>query len=314
MSEAPRQPDFSDLDGRLLQLLVAVVEEGSVTRAAQRLGVTQSAVSHLLDKLRAIVGDPLVVRSGRSIVATARAQQLTQRARALLDELRSFAATARFDPASVDAWVTIAANDFQRDLLLPTFVQRIRRQAPGLRLRVIPSGVPRPEMLRDDHCQLIVTPRPPEGSDILQKRLFEDHYRVFFDAGCRAAPASTEAYLQAGHVTVLYEARRPLEVDQALAAHGVRRRFEVFVPGFAGVPSFVKGTPLLATMPGLLRAGLLRGLASCEAPVPCPSLPMYLVWHRRLHQDPMYRWLRDELVLTVPVALAQASLPAAAGH
>ena len=91
--------DYSDLDGKLLQLLVAVVEEGSITRAAHRLGVTQSAVSHLLGKLRAIVDDPLVVKSGRGIVATARAEMLAVQARALLDEMRRFATADRFDPA-----------------------------------------------------------------------------------------------------------------------------------------------------------------------------------------------------------------------
>ena len=111
------QFDHLDLDGHLLQLLLAVIEEGSVTRAAQRLGVTQSAVSHLLDKLRAITGDPLFVKSGRGIVPTAHAQLLALRARALLDDLRSFSHAAAFDPAQVSAQVTIAANDLQRDLL-----------------------------------------------------------------------------------------------------------------------------------------------------------------------------------------------------
>jgi DNA-binding transcriptional LysR family regulator len=87
--------DYSDLDGHLLQLLVAVVEVGSITGAAQRLGVTQSAVSHLLDKLRAITGDPLFVKSGRGIVATAHAQQLAEQARELLSSLERFATVGR---------------------------------------------------------------------------------------------------------------------------------------------------------------------------------------------------------------------------
>ncbi len=168
------QFDHLDLDGHLLQLLLAVIEEGSITRAAQRLGVTQSAVSHLLDKLRAIVGDPLFVKSGRGIVPTAHAQALAARARELLDELRSFSNAAGFDPAKLSTLVTIAANDLQRDLLLPSLLRYVRAQAPGFALRVIRSGAPTAEMLRDEHCQLVITPRPPEGTDILQKRLFED--------------------------------------------------------------------------------------------------------------------------------------------
>src|ERR1035437_3755400 len=91
MMQHMRKLDYSDLDGRLLQLLVAVVEAGSVTGAAQRLGVTQSAVSHLLDKLRAITGDALFVKSGRGIVATAHADQLAGKARELLMSMEGFA-------------------------------------------------------------------------------------------------------------------------------------------------------------------------------------------------------------------------------
>ena len=111
--------DWSDLDAHLLQLLVAVVECGSITAAAQRLGVTQSAVSHLLDKLRAITGDPLFVKSGRGIVPTAHAEDLAGKARELLRQLQHFAHSGDFDPMRWRTTVTIAANDFQRDLLLP---------------------------------------------------------------------------------------------------------------------------------------------------------------------------------------------------
>ena len=162
--------DWSDLDGRLLRLLVAVVETGSVTGAAQRLGVTQSAVSHLLDKLRDITADPLFVKSGRGIVATARAELLAAQARELIDQLERFARAGEFAPARWQTTFTIAANDFQRDVLLPPLVARLHAQAPGVALRIIPSDVPSLELLRDEHCQLVISPRPPDGSDILQKR------------------------------------------------------------------------------------------------------------------------------------------------
>lgn len=287
--------DHSDLDGKLLQVLVAVIEEQSITRAAQRLDVTQSAVSHLLDKLRAIVGDPLFVRSGRGIVATARAEALAVQARLLLDDMRRFTTSALFDAATVSACVTIAANDLQRDLLLPPLLARLRATAPGLTMRVIPSGAPRAELLRDAACDLIVTPRPPDATDLMQKRLFEDRYCVFFDASRREAPRTLGDYLAAGHVTVLYEPRRALDIDQHLVEEGVQRRFVVEVPGFAGIGPFLRGTELLATLPSLLQGGLLNGFATAPVPVPCPPMPMYLVWHLRHHNDPLHRWLRSEL-------------------
>lgn len=299
MIELMSEFDWSDLDARLLQLLVAVVEAGSITGAAQRLGVTQSAVSHLLDKLRAITRDPLFVKSGRGIVATARAESLAAQARELLDTLERFARSGDFEPVRWHTTFTIAANDFQRDLLLPALMARLRVQAPGVALRIIPSDVPSLELLRHEQCQLVISPRPPDGTDILQKRLFEDHYRVFYDPAVRAAPRDRAEYLAAAHATVVYAPRRPLDLDQWLAARGVQRHFAVMVPGFAGLPSFLRGSDLLATAPGRLQSHWLRDLASIEPPLPCPTLPMYMVWHMRHQHDAAHRWLRGELEAVV---------------
>jgi DNA-binding transcriptional LysR family regulator len=258
-----------DLDGHGLQLLVAVHEEGSITRAAWRLGVTQSAVSHGLERLRTLTGDALFVKSGRGIAPTAQADALVARARRLLDELRAFSTAAGFEPARLQAQVTIAANDLQRDVLLPALLRRLRAEAPGLTLRVIPAGAPQPAMLRDDSCQLALTPRPPDATDLVQRRLFDDHYRVFHDPAVRTAPASLEDYLAALHVTVRHEApHRGLDIDDWMAAQGWRRRFVATVPGFAGLP----------------------------APIAPPPLTMYMVWHQRYQEDPMHRWLRAGLV------------------
>jgi DNA-binding transcriptional LysR family regulator len=228
-------------------------------------------------------------------VATARALTLADRARELLNDLERFAQNEDFDPSRWQTTITIAANDFQRDTLLPTLMQVLRLQAPGVSLRVIASDVPNPEMLRQQECHLIISPRPPEGTDIVQKRLFTDRYRVFYDPAVRDAPRTRKDYLAAEHVTVLYAPQRPLDLDQHLKNKGIERQFRVRVPGFAGVPSFVRGTDLLATVPGLLRQHLMRDLADTEVPVPCPALPMYMIWHLRHQQDPAHRWLRSEL-------------------
>jgi DNA-binding transcriptional LysR family regulator len=295
--------DWSDLDAHLLQLLVAVVDVGSITGAAQRLGVTQSAVSHLLDKLRGITGDALFVKSGRGIVATARAESLAEQARALLLQLQQFAHSAEFDPARWHASITIAANDFQRDLLLPALAKALRVAAPQVQLRVVPSAVPRLDTLRADECQLVISPRPPDGTDIVQKRLFEDRYGVFYDATQREAPQSKSEYLAADHATVAYEAHRGLDIDQQLQARGLVRRFAVKVPGFSALPAFVRGTTLLVTAPQLLARTSLAGLASAPVPVPCPTLPMFLIWHVRYQQDPAHRWLREQLEAVVEPSL-----------
>lgn len=296
--------DHLDLDGHALELLLAVVEERSVTRAAQRLGLTQSAVSHGLDKLRAIAGDALFVRSGRGIVATAQAEALAVRARALLDELRAFSQASGFDPVRWHGSFTIAANDLQRDLLLPALLRRLRADAPGATLRVIPSGAPQPALLRDNDCDLVITPRPPDGADIVHKRIFEDRYVVFFDAERRTAPVTRDDYLAAEHVTVRYEDRRMLDIDGWLAEHELQREIVATVPGFAGIAAMLRGGPWLATLPSLLAHGVLRGLASAPPPFDTPAMPMYLVWHLRRQDDPAHRWLRQAVEAVAAEALS----------
>ncbi|WP_100412311.1 LysR family transcriptional regulator [Acidovorax sp. 69] len=296
--------DGSDLDGRLMHLLLAVLETGSITAAAERLGVTQSAVSHLLDKLRTITGDPLFVKRGRGIVPTARAEGLATPARELLRQMQQFAQGPVFNPATWSAHLTIAANDFQRDLLLPALAARLRDAAPNVTLRIVPSGAPSAELLRSDACQMVISPRPPDGTDIVQKRLFEDQYRVFYDPTVRNAPTSEADYLAANHATVAYEAHRGLDLDRQLEARGVHRRFVIHVPGFSALPAFVCGTPLLITAPSLLGRTALAALASSPVPVACPGLPMYLIWHTRYQQDAAHRWLREQLESVVGWALA----------
>lgn len=249
----------------------------------------------MLARLRQIVGDPLFVKAGRGVVATARAVELAGRARTLIEGMRAFAGSDAFDPASFDGEFVIAANDLQRDLLLPPLLGRLRASAPRLRLRVIPSHVPTADLLREERCHLIVTPRPPPAGDILQRRLFEDRHVCFYDASMRSAPTTLHDYLTAEHLTVVYETRGPLDIDRELAERGVHRHFAAVLPNFSGVPPFLRGSRYLATLPSLLGAELLRGFAQAEPPLTCPVLPMYLVWHQRDHRDPAQRWLREQV-------------------
>lgn len=298
--------DHLDIDGHALTLFLAVLEEGSVTAAAERLDLTQSAVSHSLQKLRRILGDPLFVKSGRGIVATAHALTLAARARSLIDSMEAFARTPDFDPRTAHLSFTIAANDFQAELLLPRVYRRLAETAGRVNLRIVPSGAPTPDLLRDKRCDLILSPLPPEGTDIVQRRLFEDRYACFHDAAVRAAPVDIDDFLAAEHVLVVHSDHERLEFDRRLEDLGIRREAAIRVSGFAGVPSFLRGTAMLATLPSLLGRNLMRGFAS--GPVPrsavlteavC-SLPMYMAWHQRDQLAPAHLWLR-----TVLAAVAQ---------
>jgi DNA-binding transcriptional LysR family regulator len=286
--------DYSALDGHGLRLFLAVLEEGSVTAAAARLGVTQSAVSHGLDKLRAIVADPLFVKSGRGIVATAHAHSLAARAHELLDGMKVFAQGAAFDPRTAKLSLTVAANDFQRDLLLPPLLARLSAQTGRIDLRVIPSGLPSGEMLREGRCDLLITPRPPVGSDVFQRLLFRDRYVCFYDADKRAAPRSLDGYFKARHITVVYPDNERLEFDRRLATRKIARDIAIEVP-----------TDLLASMPSLLRGGMMKPFAQAAIPLKdgVTDLPMYMVWHQRFQSDPAHMFLRGELERTTQAVI-----------
>ena len=293
--------DHFQLDGHALALVLAVLEEGSVTAAARRLGMTQSAVSHGLDRLRRIVGDPLFAKSGRGIVATAHAHALAERARKLLDDMKAFSHAAPFNPSTAELSLTIAANDLQRDLLLPDLFHRLETQLRRIDLRIIPSQSPNAAMLREGRCDLLISPLPPSGTDIVQRLLLEDHYVCFYDATMRAAPSSLEDYLAARHITVVYTDNERLDFDRRLGARAIERDVAISVPSFSGVPAFLRGSNMLATMPSVLRGQLMQGFA--HAPVPLAAqgselaeLPMYLVWHQRYQNDPAHIWLRQQLI------------------
>jgi DNA-binding transcriptional LysR family regulator len=284
-----------DIDGRMLRTFLAVLRTGSVTAAADTLGLTQSAVSHALERLRDVLGDALFVKSGRGIAPTARAEALAVPARRLLEDLERLGRPPQFAPGHTELTLTVAANDFQRDLLLPGLQRRLSSQLKSLRLIVIPSRAPTPEMLREGRCDLIVTPRPPEGSDILQKRLLTDRYVCFFDPRERSAPATLAEYLAARHVTVAYEDGRRLEFDELLEARGLARILGVAVPNFGGIGAFLRGTDMIASLPSLLGVGPLSGFDRAPLPLAAPDLSMYVVWHRRHHEDPAHAWVRAQL-------------------
>src|SRR5947209_6119224 len=289
--------DHFDLDGHALKLFLAVLEEGSVSGAAMRLGLTQSAVSHALTKLRAILKDPLFVKSGRGIVATAHARSLAEPARRLLGGLQDISRAAAFDARATDLALTVAANDLQRDLVLPGLFAACQANFASVRLRIVPSGQPTPDMLREERCDLVISPFPPEGVDILQKRLFAAEYVCFYDAAARPAPSAAD-YFAADHVTVVYTTRVGLRFDRAMEAAGHARRLIVAVPNFAGVPAFLRGTSRLATLPSGLSASVMRGFASRPLPVRVEgaTFVMFMAWHRRHALDPAHRLVRQLLV------------------
>lgn len=287
--------DALNLDFRSLSTFLSVLDEGSVSRAAVRLGVTQSAVSHTLERLRQALGDPLFVKSGRGIVPTRYALQAGPHVRQILDDLQSLSAGPPFSPATAEFTFTVAANDYQRDLLLPGLVRTLRREAPGINLQVIPSGIPRADMLRKDVCDLIISPHAPEATDIMQRGLTADRMVVFYDPAHREPPANLADYLKADHIALLFATGEKPTLETSLNTRGLNRRNVVTVSNFSGLPEFLRGSDMLATAPEGMSKHLLRDFAWVPLPFDFKPFTLLMLWHRRNQNDPAHKWLRNQV-------------------
>ncbi|MGV6849221.1 MAG: LysR family transcriptional regulator [Marinibacterium sp.] len=287
--------DFTDLDGKVLRTFLTILEENSVSKAADRLGVTQSAISHTLAKLRQVLGDPLFVRSGQGLTPTERALALKDPVQQVLDGMRALTEDRPFDPQAEEIAVQIATNDMPRELIFPDLMRAARADGVRLRLGFMASGVPDPELLRSDRCQLMLTPLPPDGPDIFQKLLMTSPLMVFYDAERRDPPADWADYCAAEHVEVRFPDGRNARAVMRGVDQSQIRPPTVTLPHFNAIPAFVKGSDLISTDTALMKQGPLAALDCAPLPFDCDPVSIYMVWHQRFANDPAHRWLRGRI-------------------
>jgi len=296
--------DYLRLDARMLHQFLTVYDSGSVTGAALRLGIGQSAVSHTLDRLRDIVGDPLFVRQGRGITPTQKAHDLAQKLRLLLPQLQALTQPAVFAPSDMTGQITIAADDFERELLAPALTKAIWAKAPDASLRFLSPGTATAGMLRRNVCDLMVSPTRPDGVEFIQKRLFADDWSVFYAPG-GAAPRTLEDYCARPHAKVVFGDDDSSMIDHQLAQQGVARKVHLRVDSFLALPTLMRNSDLIVTLPKMAAKTFMAGFSHCSAPIPLVPLPFYLLWHHSQTRSPRSTWLRQQVQGTVQTLLAQ---------
>ena len=278
-----------------MKTFLIILEESSVSRAAIRLNVTQSAVSYALARLRSVFKDPLFVRSGQGLTPTETANSLKEPIQKVLDGLRSLTDQRPFDPRDEDMHFTIAANDLQRELIFPRLWREARAEDIRLRLEFVPSGIPSISLLRDARCQLIITPFPPDAPDIFQRTLISGEMMCFYDSDKRHAPTSWEEYINADHVSVRFAGGH----DSNEALYGVDLSAipdpTITVSNFNAIPSFVKGSELISTELSAMHIGPLRELSMAPLPFESEKVSLCLVWHERSNNDPAHKWIRRKI-------------------
>ncbi|HVT10336.1 MAG TPA: LysR family transcriptional regulator [Polyangia bacterium] len=294
----------------LLPVLDALLTERSVSRAGARLGLSQPAVSNALAQLRALIGDPLLVRRANGMIPTERALALAQPVRAAMAAIeQSLAPPAVFDPTTAARDFVIVTNDFVAFALLPRLLARLQREAPQVRLQVraFQEHVVPPDLARGDADLVLGFSRalPPghHGTD-----LFADHFVFVARQGHpRVRGRITLAtYTKLAHVLVSHEPNARGIVDDALAQRGLSRQVVLRLSHFLLVPAVIAATDYVAALSEVVARGFARTLPLqvLKMPIDVGGGTVRMIWHDRTDASPPHAWFRG-LVHEVGTALGR---------
>lgn len=308
--------ELRKLDLNLLLVFVTMMEEGSVTRTAERLYLTQPAVSAALSRLRDTLGEDLFVRVGRGLAPTARAQQIAAGVGAALASIQaSLFDEGSFDPASTDRVFRLGVPDDMEMLLVPRLVATLAKQAPRARLLVRPVDFRSAAGALDRGDVELVVSVLDDLPDHVQREGFPvggfsclfDPRRV--DLGDKPTLA---AYLACRHVIVSYNGDMRGVVEDVLGRRGVSRDVALSLPRFASIAEVLSRSSLVATVPTSVARQFAKryGLSVAPLPFSLGSASLEMAWHRALDRDPGHAFLRDRVRACTRRALGIEEPPA----
>jgi DNA-binding transcriptional LysR family regulator len=293
---------LSNLDLNLMVVLDALLDEQNVTRAGNRVGLSQPAVSNALGRLRYILNDPILERDGRFMRLTERAHALKAPLRNLLDELaRLLAEPSKFNPATTELQLRIFASDHMTYILLPELRRRLIELAPSAQLDIVwndPSRVV--ELLEHGNVDVAIGRYDNTPSDIRREPLYIDDYVVLAhrEHPVLKGDLDLERLLSYPRMAVSFEGRRYGYVERVIAQAGGKIDAEVVVSHLLAAPVLAAETDLLTITGGRLATRLQKHLplASRPAPINSVGIPIEMIWHQHTDNDPALTWFRELLI------------------
>jgi DNA-binding transcriptional LysR family regulator len=289
----------ADADLNLLTALNALLAEGSVSKAAVRLGLSESAMSRTLARLRESTGDELLVRAGRAMVPTPRALALRERVKELVGEAGAVLQPAGpdLDLRTLKRMFTVRANDGFIEAFAHLLVARAACEAPGVRLRFAPKPDKDVRPLREGLIDLDLGVLGASGPEVRVQALYRDRFVAVVREGhplLAGGEITPERYAACHHVVTSRRGQLTGPVDDALAAAGLTRNVAVIVPSFGTALSTAAATDMVALIPASYfeRCRASDALRSFELPVPTGHITISQMWHPRFERDPAHRWLR----------------------
>jgi DNA-binding transcriptional LysR family regulator len=291
---------LSAVDANLLVVLHALLDERSVTRAARRVGLSPSATSHALARLRDLLGDQLLVRAGRRLVPTPRGETLLEPLGRAITEMEGvLRVPASFDPKALRRAFHLATTDHVQFVLLRRLDALLRVEAPLVDLHFLPLPQHSAPELREGRLEfaLGVFDQPPP--DLGREALFEDQLVSVVRSRHPALKGTMtlRRFAALDHVLVAPNGTATGLLDRQLAAHGMSRRIARLVPTFLDAPFLVAQSNHVVTLPARLARPLLSllRLRVVAAPLPLPRFTISMIWHLRFDADPAHRWFRSVL-------------------
>jgi LysR family transcriptional activator of mexEF-oprN operon len=293
------------IDLNLLVVFVALMQQRSVTGAAQRLFLGQPAVSAALRRLRTLFGDPLLVKAGRGMVATARAESLLPAVTLALVQIDALSGPPQtFDPAASRATLRLGISDDNEIVFLAAIARALALQAPQVRLVARPvNHTDIRESLDSGSVDLGFSVFAELSSWHHHEVMFEQGYGCVYDQAVRASdtPHTVDAFLSSEQLIVTFDGALEGKVDRFLTKSGLQRDVRLGTTRFATLPYIVKGTTRVASVPELVGRVLAQthGLAFCPLPIDVPPGRPMLAWHRRSERDPAGQWFRGLIATCV---------------
>lgn len=301
---------FERLDLNLLVALDALLTEKSVSLAADRLCLSQSATSSALARLREYFGDELLLSKGRYMVLTARGEELIEPVRTVLKQIRNTIAVAPpFDPATSDRQLRVMASDYTTQVLLAEAFRHFAKEAPHMRFEVQPMSINPAEAVERGTIDLLITIDFALSGEHPSHFLFEDDYVVVGDAKNPAmqTPMTRERYFEMGHVTARFgRAQTPAFEEWFTSRMKQKRRIDIVAPSFLSLPGLVLGTDRIITMHRRLAVQLasVYPLALQEPPFAIPPIREVVQWNAANNEDRALRWVVTRLAEIAGAQLA----------
>lgn len=304
--------DFRALNLNLLRVFDAVMAEGSLTRAADKLALTQPAVSNAMRRLRDALGDELLVRQGHGVQPTPRAMTLWPIVRDALGNLQQSLAPAHFDPATASITLVLAMADATAGTLVPNLVPILEREAPHISIRIVPLTTRDPRGLLDaESADMAVGHFPAVLADLTaraqsgalvphdHRRLYDGEYVAVMRKSHPLAlmPLTLEHYCAARHLLVSFSGRAYGFIDEALAALGRERHIVLTVNQYATAARVVTQSDLVTVLPRhfVPITGIQHQLQVHPLPLEVQAVHVDALWHKRGPNRPAYEWLLQAL-------------------